>query len=64
MTVISVILDGRRKGEQIEVLLSCPSPGEENTDEFPVKLALNPGHAHNQIEERRSSWAPRFSPTH
>ena len=43
MTVISVILDGRKKGEQMEVLLSCPSPGEENTDEFLVKVALNPG---------------------
>ena len=43
MTVISVILDGRKKGEQVEVLLSCPSPGEEITDKFPATVALNPG---------------------
>ena len=53
MTVISVILDGRRKGEQIEVLLSCPSPGEEDTDEFPVKVALNPGGI-NVKEDRKA----------
>ena len=53
MTVISVILDGRKKGEQMEVLLSCPSPGEENTDEFPVKVALNPGGI-NVKEDRKA----------